>query len=88
MTGILGKDWITLNCSFIHLTGLEINARKLAKCGVILIICEREKYSLADVCELESCISPKHLKRICKWSHQCASGKKSYEKNFASGLKS
>ena len=54
--------------AFLENARLEINARKLAKC-------EWAKYPLANVCELESTMSPKHLERICLWSHQFASGK-------------
>ena len=36
---------------------------------VILIICEWEKYQLANICELESCRSPKHLERNSCLSH-------------------
>ena len=50
-----------------HSSGLDINARKLAnKMRVILIICEWEKYPLANICELESAsMSPKQRERIC-----------------------
>ena len=30
---------------------------------------------LKNICELESSRSPKHLERICQWSHQFGSGK-------------
>ena len=45
-------------------TSLSLNTGLKLVMYVILIICEWEKYPLANVCELESSMSSKHLERI------------------------
>ena len=42
--------------------GLKINAQKMR---VILIICKWKKCPLANICKLESSMSPKQRERIC-----------------------
>ena len=62
---------------------LEINVRKMQ---VILINCEWEKYPLANVCELESSMCPKHWEDFASGLASLL-GEKFYQPNFASDLK-
>ena len=50
-----------------EMPGLEINARKLAKCEWFWQAASEKNilYWLANICELESSMSPKYLEIIC-----------------------
>ena len=52
------------------------------------MICAWEKYPLANVCELESSMSPNKRKEIASGLTSLLLEKKSYQQNFVSALKS
>ena len=52
------------------------------------MICEWEKYPLANVCELESSMSPNKRKEVASGLTSLLLEKKSYQQNFVSALKS
>ena len=58
-------DILKKNTHYPLTPGFQINTRKLANCEWFLTICEWEKYPLANVCELGSSMSSKHLERTC-----------------------
>ena len=64
--------WATQYSVILRARNYRLQTHKMQ---VILISCKWEKYLLVNVCKLESFMSPKHLKIICSWSHQFASGR-------------